>query len=382
MDYLKSRPFACPVHGGAFWARAVLVITRYLTSEIAKPLAAILGLLGVLFAFYAMAGSLADSAAGLMPPLTLLALSGLKLLIALDVLIPIALYLSVLLALGRLGSASETTAMAALGISPAELARAVLGFALLVAVAVGLLSAFARPWAYRESHVLSWRAAFSLDVDALRAGIFYTSADGSRVIFITHRDGHGGPAQDVFVRRQLSDHSELVFAQLAAPLHDPNAPATDRVYLQNAHIYDLYPKAPLKNQILASQGLELNADEAAIGTPGYSPVVASLWHLLQSRDAADIAELQWRLSTPISTILLALLALPLSRARPRQSRLARFLPAVLLYTGYYLLCSAARTWVQFGHLPVFPGLWVAPLTLALVTLGLSLWPSLPLSRRA
>ncbi|WP_297369676.1 LPS export ABC transporter permease LptF [Acidocella sp.] len=359
-----------------------MVITRYLTSEIAKPLAAILGLLGVLFAFYGMAEELADSAAGLMPPLTLLALSALKLLIALDVLIPIALYLSVLLALARLAGASETIAMAALGISPAELARAVLGFALTVALGVGLLSAFVRPWAYRESHILSWQAAFSLDVDALRAGIFYTSADGAQVIFITHREGHGGPAQDVFVRRQLSDHAELVFAQLAAPLHDGNARTTDRVYLQNAHIYDLYPQSPLKNQIVASQGLELNVNEEAIGSPGYSPVVASLGRLLHSGDSADIAELQWRLSTPLSTILLALLAVPLSRARPRQNRLTRFLPAVLLYIGYYLFCSAARTWVQYGHLPAFPGLWVAPLTLALVTLGLSLWPSLPLSRRA
>lgn len=351
-----------------------MVIARYLTSEIAKLLAASLGLLGVLFAFYGLAEELTESAAGLMPPLTIVALSSLKLVIALDALIPIALYLSVLLAMNRLHAAHETTAMAALGISPSEIARLVLGFALVVSILVGTLSLFARPWAYQESHILSWRAAFALDVNDMRAGIFYTSADGSRVIFITHRAGPGAPAQDVFVRRQLSDHAELVFAQLAAPLHDSSR--LQRVYLQNAHIYDLFPKTPLNDQSVSSQGLELNPDDETLSTQNYNPVAASAAHLFASSQSYDIAELQWRLSTPVSTVLLALLALPLSRAAPRQTRLLRFLPAILLYIGYFLLTSATRTWVQHGHLPTFPGLWLAPATLALVTLTLTLWPTI------
>jgi lipopolysaccharide export LptBFGC system permease protein LptF len=42
--------------------------------------------------------------------------------------------------------------------------------------------------------------------------------------------------------------------------------------------------------------------------------------------------------------------------------------AILFYAGYYLLYESARTWVQIGVLHPFPGLWIAPVLLALVVL--------------
>src|SRR5215471_535995 len=86
--------------------------------------------------------------------------------------------------------------------------------------------------------------------------------------------------------------------------------------------------------------------------------------LLTSQRADDLAELQWRLSTPISTLLLGLLGVPLSRAKPRQSRYAKIAAAILIYSAYYLLCTSARTWVQHGAIGAFPGIWWAPALLA------------------
>jgi lipopolysaccharide export system permease protein len=60
------------------------------------------------------------------------------------------------------------------------------------------------------------------------------------------------------------------------------------------------------------------------------------------------------------------LAVPLSRAHPRQPRNTKVGIALLIYAGYYLFYESARTWVQIGVLPPFPGLWIAPASLALV----------------
>src|SRR3546814_9767769 len=49
---------------------------------------------------------------------------------------------------------------------------------------------------------------------------------------------------------------------------------------------------------------------------------------------------------PISTLLLAMLAVPLSRSRPRQGRYARMLTALIVYTVYYNLLDITRTNVQ------------------------------------
>src|SRR5690606_32767932 len=56
--------------------------------------------------------------------------------------------------------------------------------------------------------------------------------------------------------------------------------------------------------------------------------------LLASDDPADAAELQWRISSPLSLLVLALLAVPLSRSSPREGRYSRIGVGLLLYIIY------------------------------------------------
>ncbi len=364
---------------GNEWFNA-LILNRYLTREISRPFAVILGILCVLFGGYSVASTLSDAVSGLLPAVTIMELTGLKLLIALDVLIPISLYFAVLLSFGRLYGDSEFTAMAALSVRPAQIARVVLSLAGVIALAVATLSLVARPWAYRTAHTITWQGATSLNVNAMQAGTFYTSEDGERAIFLTHRAGPGTPAQDVFVRRKLADHTEVIFARLAAPLQQTTADGKNQVYLTDAHVYEIDRVNPQNDQILNAQGLILDPESAPGAAPAYNPITANSTDLIWSRVPRDIAELQWRISTPVSTLLLALLAVPLSRTRPRQGKYAKFGQAILVYAGYYLLCTTARTWVEHGMISQFPGIWWAPALLGLVLLLAMTAPHL-LSRR-
>ncbi|MBB5374223.1 LPS export ABC transporter permease LptF [Acidocella aromatica] len=351
---------------GNEWFNA-LILNRYLTREISRPFAVILGILCVLFTGYSVASILSDAVSGLLPTLTIAELTGLKLLIALDVLIPISLYFAVLLSFGRLYGDSEFTAMWALGVQPTQIARIVLSLAGIVALAVAALSLEVRPWAYQTSHSVTWHGATSLDVNAMQAGTFYTSEDGQRVIFLTHRAGPGAPAQDVFVRRQLAGHTEVIFAKLASSLQQRAASGQHEVYLTNAHVYEIYPPESAQNdQILNAQGLIIDPESAPGAAPAYNPITADSLDLMRSSSPRDIAELEWRLSTPISTLLLALLAVPLSYSRVRQGKYAKFGQAILIYAGYYLLCTTARTWVEHEMIGTLPGIWWAPALLALV----------------
>jgi lipopolysaccharide export system permease protein len=83
----------------------------------------------------------------------------------------------------------------------------------------------------------------------------------------------------------------------------------------------------------------------------------------------------------VTTLLLGMLGVPLSRANPRQHRNTKVGIAILIYAGYYLLYESARTWVQIGVLPPFPGLWIAPASLVLVLIVALLEPPLGLRWR-
>jgi lipopolysaccharide export system permease protein len=125
-----------------------------------------------------------------------------------------------------------------------------------------------------------------------------------------------------------------------------------------------------------AQEIVLRPPDPNLEQPGYSSVGAGTETLAFSSALPDIAELQWRLSTPLSTILLGMLAVPLSRIRPRQNRYAKMGTAALVYSCYYLLFTSARTWVQQGVVAAFPGIWWVPALLASIVAAIWVQPNL------
>jgi lipopolysaccharide export system permease protein len=138
--------------------------------------------------------------------------------------------------------------------------------------------------------------------------------------------------------------------------------------LRNANIYEIGRKKGHVDRSMNVQGMVMNPNRLRELSPTYSSVAASTAHLAGSGALGDVAEFQWRLSTAISTLLLAMLGVPLSRAQPRQSRFTKVGTAIFLYFAYYLLCTSARTWVQNGVVGPFPGIWWAPALLGAVVM--------------
>ena len=101
--------------------------------------------------------------------------------------------------------------------------------------------------------------------------------------------------------------------------------------------------------------------------PKYKVKSASTNSLRQSSDPVARAEFQWRMSTPVSALLLALAAIPLSRSRPRQGRYAKMLMALGIYAIYFNLLDVSRSWVEQGSSAY---IWWVPGLLSLVVAAL------------
>lgn len=348
---------------GVFWFNA-LNRNTYILLEIIRPFAVILVILVLLFAGYSLTGILSDAVTGLLPVGSVVALTCLKVVIALEVLIPISLFIGVVTGFGRMQADSEITAMLALGIGPKQFLTPVISLAVALALVVSSLSLFARPWAYSSLHAISRQAAAALNVNAMEAGTFYANRNGDQVIFLGRRAGPQAPAHDIFVARYHDSQAEVMFAGSATPALT-GSDGKRSVQLEDVHVYQFNTDAPAQNKSLQAVNFTVRLNDTTISSPAYSALAASTAHLLQASTPANIAERQWRFSTGLSTLLLAILGAILSRSRPRQSRYARFGPAVLAYTLYYLLFTSARTWVQHGNIGVFPGLWWVPTLLGL-----------------
>lgn len=351
-----------------------MIIQRYLLREIIQPLSVVLLVLATLFTSYGAADFLSNAVNALLPADMIVQLVGLRTLIALEVLIPISLYLSVVMAFGRLYSDSEVTVMFATGLTPARVMGTVFALALTAALVVAALSLIVRPWAYERSHELASLAAASLDTRNMRAGTFYVGSRGDRTIFIGQRAGPNAPGHDVFVQLRLRGIVRIIHADSVEQSPEYGTHTGTTIHLTNARVYDVGRETG-SELVMNVKDLVVDLAAPEVEPPEYSSVAAKTRYLASSRVAADIAEFQWRLSTSWSTLLLGLLGVPLSRSRPRAQRFANMGLAILIYAAYYLLFESARTWVQNGVMPPFPGLWWVPALLGIIVIAATLGPS-------
>lgn len=349
-----------------------MIVDRYLISEIVKPLAPICAMLIVIFVSYSLSVYLADAANGLLPVNMILQLVLLKTTIALEVLLPIALYLSVVVALGRLYSDYEMVALAAAGVSNGRILAAVFRLCLIVAISVGSLSLYLRPWAYQQSYLLRAHAEAEIEIDRLESSQFYNSAQAKRTVFVERIDPEKTHLERVFIQNERDGASRVIYAERA---YEPKAVNGRELVFLDGYVYDL-DRDGGQDRILKFGELTLQLKETRIDTVDHRRKAMPTIHLAYSAEPKDIAELQWRLSTPLNTVLLGLLAVPLSRTVPRQGKYAKLLAAVLIYAVFYNLSALAKTWVEQGIVPPLPGIWWANGSLAGLLAILLGWPSL------
>lgn len=350
-----------------------MVLARYITSEIVKPLFLGVALLVVIFTGYSSAVRLAEAADAFLGFPVIARLIGLNTIIALEVLLPTALYLSIISALSRFYRDSEMAAMNAAGVGEGHLIRSTIMLSVLIAVLVGAVSTFGRPWAYRESYRLEAEAKAEFDIRKIEPGQFLELQDNKYVLYAKAVDRESGRLQDVFLQSELSSKIQVIYAREA--YLPPVAFGEQRTF----ELFDGY------GYLLDRTGGEdttLRYKEMLIHIPteerdtSYRRKAEPTVNLLASDAPKDIAEFQWRVSTPLATLVLALLAVPLSRSSPRQSRYGSFFLAILVYVGLFNLISLARNWVEAGKVGAFPGIWwvyAVPLLLFLALIAAPWW---------
>jgi len=335
----------------------VVIFNRYITAEIVKPMFLGIVLLVLVFTGFSFAAKLSQAAGGLFPMPILLRLIGLNSLIAMEVLLPTALYLSVIASLSRFYRDSEMTAMNAAGYSEARVTRSVVKVTLFVAVLVGVVSLYARPWAYRMSYQLEAEAQAEFDIRTIEPGQFIELQDAEYVLFAREVDKKRGILHDVFLQsgKDESPQAKVQVIYAREALLPPVQAGERHIEFRNGYSYLLDPES--------SRDTTLKFKQLIIPIPSfekdtsYRRKAASTTDLSKSDATKDIAEYQWRLSTPLATLALALLAVPLSRSAPRQGRHVSFIVAIAVYIGLFILTSAARNWVADGLVPALPGIW-------------------------
>ena len=333
-----------------------MIIDRYLQRELLAPFLGVLGVLSALFVVFLLARFLADASAGLLEPSEVLRVAALRWVIAQEVLLPIALYLGLIMALGRLYQDHEIEVLRAAGLSEARIWLPMFRLALLLALLVAAVSIWGRPWAYQQADRIEAEARAAANIDRISAQQFNNWGNGGWTVFIESRarDGSRDNLKGVFIRRRDSSGLDFISAP-SGHLETFVAPDYHELRLREAVVYrEFIDRADFSGRF---QHLTLAIPAKQSGTVDDRPKTRSLGQLGRSGTNEDLAERQWRLSTGVNTLLLAVLAFQLSRSSPRQGRFIKVLFALGIFAVYFNLIGMARNWVEQGSAPF---IWWVP----------------------
>ncbi len=346
------------------------IIKRYITRELAIPFIVVILVLVGLFASFSSARFLAGAVTETLGLSALFKLVMLKTLIALEVLIPVALYIAIISGLGRLNKDQELNVLRSTGISGRRIVSIVLMVAIPVGIISGLLSAYVRPWAYAESYILDAQAEAELNTNRFQAGRFYGSESTGRVVYVHSKDEASKKMNHIFHYIQTPDAREIIIANEAMQKQPATQEDRPHIQLSDGYIYQLTHAASRDDTIEFEKLTYFTDSELALRYRRKAAPTRTLW---KSEEPWEIAELQWRLSRPFSTIMMALIAVTFIQTAPRQDKATRtYLFAAIVFAVYYNLSGLAKNWVEQGTVGTTPGIWWLYITMFILLLWYSL----------
>ncbi len=331
------------------------IIDRFLIWEVLKTLLSVAGVLMLILASNRLVRYLADAAAGKVSGDVVFQLLGLKSLGYLGLLLAPAFFIAVLLALGRMYKDNEVAALGACGVGLSRLYRGVVLLALPATLAVAALSFYVMPWAEEQGYVIQHQQKQSPEIRGISPGRFNEFGNGRIVFYVEALARDGKTMKNVFIQGSEEGKQGVIPARLGYQVVDPQS--GDRfLVLEDGVRYEGIPgTTAYRIAEFERYGVRISERQEDLVIERRKAQPTRL--LMASDTVADRAELQWRLSIPLSMFVLALLAIPLSRSSPRQGRYAKLFMAVLIYVIYSNLLGVAKSWMVRDILPAWLGLW-------------------------
>lgn len=331
-----------------------MIIARYLAKQILQLTAALTLVLLAVAVLIRLLNYLGDATEGNIDPSVLLLLMSYRLPEFVQLILPLALLLSVLLAYGRMYADNEMTVLIASGLSKRRLLAYTLLSSSVVVVLIAYLSLSLTPWGLMNSETLLEQQKDLNEFDVMVPGIFQDISNGARTTFAEKIEDN--VIENVFMHE--TDTDRLIVANSASLSQNEETGSSDRLVvfaegslsegMATESFYSVTSFGELAVRIPQREiNIDLSLEEQTMNT-------TELWATATN---SGIAELQWRLSLILIIPVLCLLAVPLSKVNPRQGRFAKLAPAVLLYIIYFALLLASRDWLADGVLPAVIGLW-------------------------
>ena len=278
------------------------------------------------------------------------------------VLIPLSLLMGILLAFGRLYQDSEMSAIMSAGIGPMRWYRPLMLIAIPATLLLLFLLLYVQPVITYQRAIITADIKGQAEVDTLSIGAFNRASNRDGVLFLEAKNENNEQIDNVFFQQQRNSTSHVDVAAYTTTASEDG----QRYMLMHDGIHYVGNPGDVDFRIIKYRDYGIHIDKKQV-KPRMSEKSKTVTQLWSSSNIKDRAELQWRFTLPLATIIVAVMALPLSRTNPRSGRYAKLAIALLIYLVYSNLLGVGKTWIAQEKIPVWIGTWWVHVIAIIVT---------------
>ncbi|WP_300428783.1 LPS export ABC transporter permease LptF [Candidatus Thioglobus sp.] len=347
------------------------IVAKYVMRQVLMLLAAVFIVIGLVIFGNQLVLVVKESIEEGVPVADLLPLVGFNMIRDVPLILSLSLFLAIILAISKLYKDSEAIIMNSLGVGDKHFMVLIQPVVLFIFIFILFLTTVAVPWSKQQRSMIMDRSENSSEFSFIKEGEFQEFKNGELVFYASKVKNIKNSAkqnmEEIFIYAESSGDPIITLASQAQKYTDASSKSV-YLRLKDGVRYHGFPSDKNK-KILNFDQYDLQIiDGSRQRSADVSTKIESkpTLDILFSNNSKEIAEWQWRLSQPISVLILSLFGVLLGKSSPRGGKNLGVLTGILVFIIYNNALLVAKSSLERGELSPIVGLWSVHLLVLLV----------------
>ena len=290
-----------------------------------------------------------------------------------SLILSLSLFLAIILTISQLYKNSEAVVMNSLGLSDKHFIVFIQPLVLLSFVIIFFLTIYAVPWAMQQKNIMEEETKNASEFSFITEGEFEVFKQGEIVFYASESKSldtiEGQNMEEIFIyafdnekpvivlaseaKKYIDSESKSIYLRLKDGVRYQGIPGNENIDILNFDLYDL----------------EIVSGELQKSIVIYTKIEGkSTLDLVKEGGRYANAELQWRLSQPITVLILSVIGVFLGKTSPRGGKGVNLLIGIIVFMLYYNGLLIAKSAIELGQMDPIIGLWGVHLLMVLLLL--------------
>ena len=292
----------------------------------------------------------------------LMPIVGFNMLRDLPIILSLSFFLSIIISISQLYRNSEAVVMNSFGIGDRNIMNLIKPLSIVIFLLIFSLSMYAVPWAKNQKSLTEDVTINASDFSFITEGKFESFKNGEIVFYASDSSSISNSGEqnmeEIFIYVSNKDSPIVVLASKATKYTDSK---NESIYLRlkDGLRYEGLPGDENVNILnFDKYDLEIVSGEVQKSLSNFSEIEekTSIDLFLAGGLLAN-AEIQWRLSQPISILILSIIGVLLGKTSPRTGKGVNLLFGVIIFMLYNNGLLVAKNSIESGQLNPIIGLW-------------------------